>query len=256
MKRSIKEILSGILIAVLIMQMAAIIPLIPADKFSKENVLIAVLDTEVTVESAKPIIAVLNKATSKDTVIILINSPGGSVGAGGEIIDAMKASKAKNIIAYVPSYAASMATLIATEADALYVTPVSIILIHTISDEQGKIGPFYGQKVHEGYSEEEWTDIQTFSKIVFAEEVNSSMGLYSTEAFLEVAANKDVISTPLPLFYLKILLENNGTSLDEFVSDDWVFSGIDNNDLSNGMLFNKLIKGVFHPTILVLPRGV
>jgi len=70
-----------------------------------------------------------NKNTSHPIFIIIESSPGGSVSAGSCILKAMENSQAP-VYVVVKSFAASMAALITTLADASYAYPNAVILHH------------------------------------------------------------------------------------------------------------------------------
>lgn len=80
----------------------------------------------------------LRLLTEKDTVVIHVNNYGGSVHSGMEIMAAMEDSKA-HIIARVESPSYSMASLIACQADELYIHDTAYLMFHTYSGGfQGK----------------------------------------------------------------------------------------------------------------------
>lgn len=94
------------------------------------------LDPETTIRIGKVDRSIIKKAerllTSKGTVYLLINSPGGSVIHGQTFLDAMRAAKASGvtIVCVVPRLAASMAFYILTRCSYRYSFHFTKFLFH------------------------------------------------------------------------------------------------------------------------------
>lgn len=93
---------------------------------------------EVTVQ---PLLEALNNATEDETVVIHMESPGGSVLAGYWVIDAIKETKAAVVEVKVDGYAASMAAVITMYADKIVLDDNAVILFHTYSVDGVKLAP-------------------------------------------------------------------------------------------------------------------
>jgi ATP-dependent protease ClpP protease subunit len=89
------------------------------------------LETEVDFVSAKAIIGGIKEAnrTGLKTVFITIDSPGGNVGDGLEIIDAIEGSDAE-IVCYVHRMAASMAAAILQSCDQRMMSKRATVMLH------------------------------------------------------------------------------------------------------------------------------
>ncbi len=102
------------------------------------------LTTEVTEASVKPIIAVLKAAPRGSVVYIEINSPGGSVEAGLEVLDAIHTCKGL-VVTHVADHkmAASMAAIILMDGTVIHADPKALILFHSFGnmakDKQGHL---------------------------------------------------------------------------------------------------------------------
>ncbi len=75
-------------------------------------------------------IKVLKQATEDDTVLVFINSPGGSVIEMLKMIQAMEHSRARHITTIVKDVAASAGAAIAISGDEIVVSDTSILLFH------------------------------------------------------------------------------------------------------------------------------
>lgn len=85
--------------------------------------------------SVAPIISALEDTDSGSTLVLVIDSPGGSVGAGLELIREMKRAQRRgvSVVCVVDGTAASMAALVLQVCDVRGVTPGSVILFHRAS---------------------------------------------------------------------------------------------------------------------------
>ena len=88
------------------------------------------LSGRVTENSVSGLISILETARAEDTVTIYINSPGGFVKPGMNVLKAMENSKARHIEAVVTGMAASMAEGIATKADHVTMNYGSRMMFH------------------------------------------------------------------------------------------------------------------------------
>jgi hypothetical protein len=84
------------------------------------------------------LLTILREANYGQRIDIYMISPGGSVLHGNEIAAAMKESKG-TIVYHVGSFAASMAAVLACQADKLDVSPQAVIMYHTIQGPEGAI---------------------------------------------------------------------------------------------------------------------
>lgn len=84
------------------------------------------------------ILSVLREAHEGQRVDIYMNSPGGSVIHGNEIAAAMKDSKG-TVVYHVGSFAASMAAVLACQADELDLAPQAVVMYHTVQTSGGAI---------------------------------------------------------------------------------------------------------------------
>lgn len=156
------------------------------------------LDSEVTEASVAPVVLALYSATPDDTVVISINSPGGDVQAGMQILDAMKGSKAKDVIVSVGQFAASMAAEIAQEAPVMEVTPESIVLIHTISIQNPvtgdaiKILPYSLNEFVNSVDPSTANSMMLEARYLFVQTCLNSFGLWGPQALFDVAEGQDV----------------------------------------------------------------
>ena len=81
----------------------------------------------------------LSLALPTETIIIVINTPGGALDSTISIISAIKSCKAKTI-AYVTGSVASAGTMIATSCDELVVDDHTGFMVHTYSTQTGGKG--------------------------------------------------------------------------------------------------------------------
>ncbi len=91
--------------------------------------------------------------TSKDTLHLHLNTPGGRIDAALQICDALKRTKAK-VIVYLSGSTYSAGTLITMCADELYVAEYTDFMVHTYSTEVSGKG-------HEMKSRQEFSDKET-----------------------------------------------------------------------------------------------
>lgn len=84
------------------------------------------------------LIEMLRSAHYGQRVDIYMLSPGGSVLHGNEIAAAMKASHGY-VVYHVGSLAASMAAVLACQADKLDLAPQAVVMYHTIQTDQGAV---------------------------------------------------------------------------------------------------------------------
>jgi ATP-dependent protease ClpP protease subunit len=96
---------------------------------------------EITGETASKAILAIQKIKGKEATIV-INSPGGSVIAGNQIVDAIRSSRAK--ITCIPLIAASMAFVITQACDVRVALPSTVMMQHQISG--GAQGPYEQMK--------------------------------------------------------------------------------------------------------------
>ncbi len=253
-----KQTLTGLLLASLIFSLAYGLPNQPQGHLPEGTTKTAIIGY-IDDFSVIPAVVALQDAKPGETVVITIDSPGGSVVSGARVLEAMKTTKASSVVAYIETQASSMANEIAVSADAMYVQPTSLFVIHTMSDQFGKVAPSYDELNRGGYSPKDWIDTETLAIELFGDLRSKSTGVYSNEQFIKITELKDVVVFPVPLFYIKELIERSGQTLNDVqdVNPGLFVSGLDDaNDLADGMLFHKLISGSFHPIVLVLPRGV
>lgn len=97
----------------------------------------------VTDDSVAPLIEALTSAPRGGTVNILFDSPGGSVGAGMDLLEQMRAAKRRNvkIVCLVDGTAASMTAVLFQACDVRGMTKGSVLLFHTcsVSDVGGNV---------------------------------------------------------------------------------------------------------------------
>lgn len=96
----------------------------------EENGFIPIVN-EITYSTAQAVISDILSFEGGDTTIIYLDSPGGSVMAGMQIIEAMKASKKH--FTCVASFAASMAFAIFQACDARYLLETGTLMQHQMS---------------------------------------------------------------------------------------------------------------------------
>jgi hypothetical protein len=87
----------------------------------------------ITEKTVVPVIQVLNNASEKDTVRIMVDSPGGNVKAGAKLIKAMQNTKAAVVIIEVEFEADSMAAMILGYADRVEIPDYGMVMFHTMS---------------------------------------------------------------------------------------------------------------------------
>ncbi len=103
---------------------------------SNTNVIHTSLIGQVTNTSVyNPIMAVEN-ATENDVVVITVDSPGGYVNAGMQLIRAMRESHAHKLIVNIEQEANSMAALIAAEADVIQIDDNEYLMFHMIGEQK------------------------------------------------------------------------------------------------------------------------
>ncbi len=96
--------------------------------------LIHILNGNITTVNTAPIIKALQRAKSTDTVTIQINSHGGDIYSGLNLIKAMHESKARAVVVHVQQYALSVAALVALEADKIVLEPKAELDFSIIND--------------------------------------------------------------------------------------------------------------------------
>ena len=84
------------------------------------------------------LLTVLREAHYGQRIDIYMISPGGSVLHGNEIAAAMKNTHGTTVY-HVGSFAASMAAVLACQADKLDIAPQAVIMYHTIQDVNGAV---------------------------------------------------------------------------------------------------------------------
>lgn len=114
-------------------------PTLTAEVLNLDNKRVVRLMQQVDMNIAETIqqqIIDLNAEDAKTPIVLLIESPGGDVMAGGKILDAIKMSKAP-IHAQIVGICASMAAIIAVHCDKIYMTQGSWLLWHNASLQTG-----------------------------------------------------------------------------------------------------------------------
>lgn len=98
------------------------------------------LTEEINMKTVMPAITALNEAKTGDTIVLHIESPGGSVMAGDVLIDAMQGTKGKTVTV-VKMYAASMAALITLYGQEKDINPNALFIFHEYQLMGMPLGP-------------------------------------------------------------------------------------------------------------------
>ncbi len=207
--------------------------------------------------SVLPAVVALDLATSKDTVVININSPGGDVNAGFTVIKAMKQSKARDVIVSVGSFAASMAAEIAQEAPVVAVTPESLVLIHTVSitdpitGQSIKILPYVLNTQVLLQNPLEAMILMSMAKDLYIMTALNSYGLWSPQSVIDVAAGEDVTDMAGGYIWERTdpIFNNENRDFAGIIAIYGldVHSDSSYDDVFTGLLFNKMITLTYHP---------
>ena len=124
------------------------------------------------------LIFLLGNVTEEDTVNIFICSPGGSVFAGMEIANAIRASKAQ-VNTIIAGLAASIAAVIWLAGKERYVLPYSLLMIHGSSHLDGGKSQVVAERAN--------------AYVKFSQMINSTAveyGIISEEEFLQITENR------------------------------------------------------------------
>jgi membrane-bound ClpP family serine protease len=92
---------------------------------------------EIDNRNIAPIVKALGRAKPSDTITIDINSRGGNIYSGLDLIKAMRGSKAHAVVVRVHGYALSVAALVALEADKIILDPEAELNFAIVNDGSG-----------------------------------------------------------------------------------------------------------------------
>lgn len=124
------------------------------------------------------LIFLLGNVTEQDTVNIFVCSPGGSVFAGMEIANAIRASKAQ-VNTIISGLAASIAAVIWLAGKERYTLPYSLLMIHGSSHLDGGKSQVVAERAN--------------AYVKFSQMINSTAveyGIISEEEFLQITENR------------------------------------------------------------------
>lgn len=124
------------------------------------------------------LIFLLGNVSEQDTVNIFVCSPGGSVFAGMEIANAIRASKAQ-VNTIISGLAASIAAVIWLAGKERYTLPYSLLMIHGSSHLDGGKSQVVAERAN--------------AYVKFSQMINSTAveyGIISEEEFLQITENR------------------------------------------------------------------